>query len=71
MRYAKRVADELNATVDRWWEDQETYPRLRVVVSGKEVWTKETTKKFIFNQTMKEYQKGENDYLAEEVELLF
>ena len=66
MRYAKRVADELNATVNRWWEDQETYPR--VVVDGKEVWTKETTKKFIFNQTMKEYQKGENDYVSEEVE---
>ena len=69
MRYAKRVADELNATVNKWWEDQETYPR--VYVDNKEQWTKETTKKFIFNQTMKEYQKGENDYLAEEVELLF
>ena len=68
LRYVKQVADELNAQVSAWWAD-ENYPK--TVLDGKEYWTKETTKKFIFSQTQRAHNKGEGDYGTDEIEHLF
>ena len=68
LRYAKRVADELNTQVNIWWTD-ESYPK--TLIDGKEYWSKETTIKFIFTQTLKTQNKREEDYATDEVDHLF